>query len=182
MSFHPKWTTQISVLIHPEMPLCSLCPDCHSTLFIHEVPLLEIHPYNFFLILTKGRKENRLLLLQQEFVVKVFRMTDCLFNCLDKFGSSKRCKNYLYKHGFKSNPWLSFGYDDKAGRSNRNQEASLLSFKKTVVFLLARWLSFLAYLYPDKDTKSLCVSTIPGASVFSNNYCPFSFHKISLCK
>lgn len=163
--------------------LLSLGPDCHPTLFIHQVPLLEIHPYNFVWFWPKGRKENRLLLLQQEFAVKVFRMTDCLFNCLDKFGSSKQRKNYLYKHEFKSNPWLSFGSDDKAGRSNRNQEASLLSFKKTVVFLLARWLSFLAYLYPDKDTKSLCVSTtIPGASVFSNNYCPFSFHKISLCK
>lgn len=184
MSFHPKWTTQMSVLIHPEMPLCSLCVQIAILLYLFTKFLywkfIPIILFDF----DKRKKRKPTLVLQQESAVKVFRMTDCLFNCLDKFGSSKQSKNYLHKQGFKSNPWLRFGYDDRAGRSNRNQEASLLSFKKkTVVFLHARWLSFLAYSYPDKDTRSLCVSTtMPGASVFSNNYCLFSFHKILLFK
>lgn len=54
-------------------------------------------------------------------------------------------------------------------------------WRETVVFLHAAWLSFLPLLLsPYKDTRSLCVSTmIPGASVFPNTYCPFSFHNVS---
>lgn len=62
-------------------------------------------------------------------------MTGCLFNCLDKIGSSKHWENNLYKPGFISNPWLNFGCEDRAGRSNRSQEAYLLSVKvETAVF------------------------------------------------
>lgn len=103
-------------------------------------------------------------------------MTGCLFNCLDKIGSSKHWENNLYKHGFISNPWLNFGCEDRAGRSNRSQEACLLSIKvETAVFrhVVRKSKQPPLLLSVDKDTRHLWASTmVPGASGFPIIYCP----------
>lgn len=115
--------------------------------------------------MTKGRKENGLFASTARLSCEVFRMTGCLFNCLDKIGSSKHCENNLYKHGFTSNPWLNFGCEDSTGRSNRSQEACVLSFKmETDVFLHVVWQSkyvsrqgYKVSLCFHYDTRCLCV-------------------------
>lgn len=153
VNFHSKWPAWVSVLIIPQRSLCS--PDkeqatqaCEGVLQIAvllfylqiKVPLLEIHLSNSIRVSQKEEKKPISTSIAT-ICCEIFRMTGYLFNCSDKFGDSKCCKNHSCKHRIINYLWLNFSCSARAGRSSRIQGDSRLSVAmETVAHLHPVWL------------------------------------------